>query len=117
MLGASPDGLIGKNGLLEIKCPFTHKDNTIAEAVASDNFYITKNEKGEYELNKEHSYWHQVQGQLHLTERNLCFFFVWTTKETLVLHIKKDPEWAGKLLKLKEFYVKHLLPSIVNDLL
>lgn len=74
MLGASPDGLIGKNGLLEMKCLFTHKDNTIAEAVASDNFYITKNEKGEYELNKEHSYWHQVQGQLHLTERNLCFF-------------------------------------------
>ena len=25
MLGASPDGLIGKNALLEVKCPFTQK--------------------------------------------------------------------------------------------
>ena len=65
MLGASPDGLIGKNALLE--CPFTQRDSTIEEAVASGNFYIKKNDEGHYELDKEHSYWHQVQGQLHLT--------------------------------------------------
>ena len=33
MLGASPDGLIGKDALLEIECPFTQKDSTIEEAV------------------------------------------------------------------------------------
>ena len=40
MLGASPDGLIGANGLLEIKCPFSQKDSTIEEAVSAGNFYI-----------------------------------------------------------------------------
>ena len=111
MLGAFPDGLIGKNALLEVKCPFTQRDSTIEEAVASGNFYIKKNDEGHYELDKEHSYWHQVQGQLHLTERDLCYFVVWTTKETLVLQIKKDPAWADNLRRLQDFYTRHN-PSI-----
>lgn len=117
MLGASPDGLIGANGLLEIKCPFTQRDNTIEEAVSSDKFYIKKNEEGKYELRKEHNYWHQVQGQLHITGRNLCFFVVWTTKDILILHIRKDPAWADNLLLLQDFYIHHTIPSIINDLL
>ena len=117
MLGASPDGLIGKNALLEVKCPFTQRDSTIEEAVASGNFYIKKNDEGHYELDKEHSYWHQVQGQLHLTERDLCYFVVWTTKETLVLQIKKDPAWADNLRRLQDFYTRHIIPAFITDLL
>ena len=116
MLGASPDGLIGKKALLE-KCPFTQRDSTIEEAVASGNFYIKKNDKGHYELDKEHNYWHQVQGQLHLTERDLCYFVVWTTKETLVLQIKKDPAWADNLRRLQDFYTRHIIPAFISDLL
>ena len=46
MLGASPDGLVGRNALLEVKCPFTQRDSTIEEAVSSANFYIKKMLKG-----------------------------------------------------------------------
>ena len=55
MLGASPDGLVGRNALVEVKCPFTQRDSTIEEAVSSDNFYIKKNAEGHYELKKNMS--------------------------------------------------------------
>ena len=117
MLGASPDGLVGRNALLEVKCPFTQRDCTIEEAVSSDKFYIKKNSEGHYELDKGHVYWHQVQGQLHLAEREICYFVVWTTKETLILQIKKDPAWVDNLRLLKDFYTKHIIPAFANDLL
>ena len=47
MLRASPDHLVGRNALLEVKCPFSQRDSTI-EAVSSDNFYIQKNAEGHY---------------------------------------------------------------------
>jgi len=109
MLGASPDGLVGRNALLEVKCPFTQRDSTIEEAVSSDNFYIQKN--------AENVYWHQVQGQLHLSEREICFFVVWTTKETLILLIEKDSGWADNLRRLQDFYTRHIIPAFTNDLL
>ena len=117
MLGASPDGLVGRNALLEVKCPFTQRDSTIEEAVSSDNFYIKKNPEGHYELKKEHVYWHQVQGQLHLSEREICFFVVWTTKETLILLIEEDSAWADNLRRLQDFYTRHIIPAFTNDLL
>ena len=117
MLGASPDGLVGTYALLEVKCPFTQRDLTIEEAVSSGKFYIKKNSQGHYELDKGHVYWHQVQGQLYFTGREICFFVVWTTKETLILQIKKDPAWADNLQLLKDFYIKHIIPAFSNDLL
>ena len=35
ILGASPDGLIGNNGILEIKCPFAQRNITVEEAVTT----------------------------------------------------------------------------------
>ena len=75
MLGASPDGLIGKDALLEVKCPFPQRDSTIEEAVSSSTFYTVKNLAGQYELDREHIYWHQVQGQLHITGRYIILLF------------------------------------------
>ena len=46
MLAASPDGLVGRNALLEVKYQFTQSDCTIAEAVLSDNLYNQKMLKG-----------------------------------------------------------------------
>lgn len=60
MLGASADGSVGRNALLDVKCPFTQRDCTIEEAMSSDKFYIKKNSEGHYELDKGHVYWHQV---------------------------------------------------------
>ena len=72
ILGASPDGLIGSNCVLEVKCPFAQRHSEMAEAVKSKDFFLEKNETG-YSLKKTHVYWHQVQGQLFITQREICF--------------------------------------------
>lgn len=57
MAGASPDGLVGEDGLLEIKCPntSTHIETLRRRAVPSQ-------------------YYWQVQGQLWITNRLWCDF-------------------------------------------
>ncbi|XP_065056838.1 uncharacterized protein LOC135685036 [Rhopilema esculentum] len=117
ILGASPDGLIDENALLEIKCPYSQRDCTIEEAIRSENFYIKKYDDGVYQLKQTHDYWHQIQGQLHLTDREVCFFVVWTTKQSFIIQIKKDPAWAENLLILKDFYIKNMIPAFAKDLL
>eukprot|EP00795_Rhopilema_esculentum_P002504 gene2504-699_t len=117
ILGASPDGLIDENALLEIKCPYSQRECTIEEAIRSENFYIKKSDDGVYQLKQTHNYLHQIQGQLHLTDREVCFFVVWTTKQSLIIQIKKDPAWADNLLILKDFYIKIMIPAFAKDLL
>lgn len=67
-----------------------------------------------FALKRTQAYWHQVQGQLHLTDRDLCYFVVWTTKETVAIPIPKDPAWGQHLLILEEFYRQHILPVLVS---
>ena len=114
VLGASPDGLIGQNHVLEVKCPYTQRNLTIAEAVLNDSFCLKRNHDGTYQLKQDHVYWHQVQGQLFLTRRHFCFFVVWTTKESTVLLIKRDETWAENIDILSEFYFAKLFQKIVE---
>ncbi|XP_034060442.1 uncharacterized protein LOC117538673 [Gymnodraco acuticeps] len=68
VLGASPDGLVGSSAVLEVKCPYGAREMTISEALQIKGFCVSK--EGEtFSLREEHHYWHQVQGQLHLTAR------------------------------------------------
>ena len=57
-VGASPDGIVTCNccekGVLEIKCPFKHKDKTIIEACRNDKDFCLKEENGELILDKKH---------------------------------------------------------------
>ncbi|XP_015778439.1 PREDICTED: uncharacterized protein LOC107356337 [Acropora digitifera] len=114
VLGASPDGLTGQNQVLEVKCPYTQRHLTIAEAVLNDSFCLKRNHDGTYQLKEDHLYWHQVQGQLFLTRRHFCFFVVWTAKESTVLLIKRDETWAENIDILSEFYFAKLFQKIVE---
>ena len=113
VLGASPDGLVGQNAVLEVKCPFTQRNCTIAEAAGCSSFCLEMKDQG-YALKKTHHYWHQVQGQMYITGRNLCYFVVWTTKETVILPIMKDPTWEENILKLQDFYTLYMIPALVD---
>lgn len=113
VLGASPDGLVGQNAVLEVKCPYTQRNSTITEAASCSSFCLEKKDQ-EYALRKNHHYWHQVQGQMYITGRDLCYFVVWTTKETAILPIKKDPAWEENVLNLQDFYTLHMIPVLVD---
>ncbi len=61
--GCSPDGLIGLDGLLEIKCP---KYSTLI------NLHLNKKITSEY--------YYQMQGQMWVAEREWCDFYVYHPK-------------------------------------
>ena len=114
ILGASPDGLVEANAVLESKCPYTQRNMTIEEAINSPNFYLKKDEDGNIVLKKDHAYWHQAQGEMYLSKRDLCYFVVWTTKDTVVIKITKDNSWEENLSILKRFYLSHIFPKIIE---
>lgn len=113
VLGASPDGLVGDESVLEAKCPYTQRDMTIEEAFESNNFCLEKKD-GKTVLKRDHVYWHQVQGHMYFTKRKKCFFVVWTLKDFIVLEIQRDDGWEVRIQELKDFYLKHLFPKIIE---
>ena len=92
--GASPDGLIGKNAILEIKCPFGKR----------------KDEKPEFKLLKDQPhYYAQVQFQLLCTGRTLAYFYQWSPKGTMLDMASVDHAWRDENLpKLRQFYAEYL---------
>jgi hypothetical protein len=77
-LGASPDGLVEKiDSLVEIKCPYTaYKQNlTPDEAIMKKliPFWKIKND-GNYEINTNHDWYYQIQGQLHITNKKNLYW-------------------------------------------
>jgi putative phage-type endonuclease len=74
MIGSSPDGLIGDDGLLEIKCPAF---NTMIE-------YLLKQK-----LPTE--YYYQVHGQMYVTGRQWCDFVAYHPDlPMMVIRIDRD---------------------------
>ena len=96
VLGASPDGLVGEDSVIE-----------------DSNFCLQKKD-GEIVLKRDYVYWHQVQGHMSLTKRKKFYFVVWTLKDFVVLEIEWDDSWEIKIQELKDFYVKHLFPKIIE---
>lgn len=116
ILGASPDGLVEEDSVLEAKCPYTERNMTIEEAVnTSPNFYLKKTESGQYALKKGHVYWHQVQGEIYFSRRKFCYFVVWTAKDVVILKIARDETWSENIAKLMQFYFDHLFPKVVEE--
>lgn len=55
VLGASPDGLVGDDSVLECKCPYTHRNETILEAVKVKDLCL-ESKYGQYALKTSHVY-------------------------------------------------------------
>ena len=115
ILGASPDGIVDDETVLEAKCPYIERNLTIEEAVQSSvTFCLQKCESEQcYALKKDHVYWHQVQGEMYFSQRKF-YFVVWTTKDCAVVRIERDDNWAANILLLTQFYFSHIFPKIVE---
>ena len=113
ILGASPDGLVDSNYVLEVKCPYTQRNESIEESLKQKGFCLEVTDNG-ITLKNTHAYWHQVQGQLYLAKREICFFVVWTIKWTKICQIHRDPSWEVNLGRLREFYFTSIFPKIVD---
>lgn len=108
-LGASPDGLCGTDCIIEVKCPYKYRNMTLSEALKHDKSYIIYKENGCTVINKNHAYYHQIQGQLHILKKDLCYLVVWTPNETEVILVGRDEEWEENLEIIKKFYIDHFI--------
>ena len=91
MAGASPDGFVGQDGLIEIKCPntATHIDTLLSETVPT-------------------KYYTQMQFQLACTGREWCDFVSFDNRlpEELQLFVKRVPR--------DDVYIKIMEAEIVQ---
>lgn len=80
-VGCSPDGLVGDDGMLEIKCPAPH---------THVNYLIGGELPGQYQA--------QVQGQLYVAERQWCDFVSYhPDMAPLIVRVERDEDYIETL--------------------
>ncbi|KAI4454827.1 exonuclease phage-type/recb c-terminal domain-containing protein [Holotrichia oblita] len=111
-LGASPDGLVGNNGLIEVKCLYSV--NKLMENHKKNVCYNIRD--SQIQLKRNHNYYYQIQGQLNITKKEFCDFIIFTKDDFHVERIFKDRElWHEQMLpKLQSFYRECILPEIID---
>lgn len=119
VLGASPDGRVSDEMIIEIKCPFSARNEKITDLLRSPFYFVKCVSPGVYELNISnqlgYKYFHQVQANLHLTGARTCTFIVWSPQETLTFTINRDEVWSQYIPQILDFYQKHILPKLLSD--
>ena len=88
--GASPDAVVydpdneDPFGLAEVKCPYSVRLITPAEACSHKDFCssLETSSTGQHQLKlkRKHKYYSQVQGQMSISKRKWCDFIMFTTK-------------------------------------
>ena len=77
-LGCSPDGLVGKSGLVEAKCPFKQIPHEEIPA-----YYMA-----------------QMQGQMLITKRVWCDFVSWSPDDTRIWRVDYSHEYVNAMIPL-----------------
>ncbi|XP_077299493.1 uncharacterized protein LOC143920488 [Arctopsyche grandis] len=114
-LAASPDGLIGKDGLIEVKCPYNIMNMTPEEGIRQKKIDFCTMNDNIFRLKRNHNFFYQVQGQLHITRRDYCYFVVWSSTGMIFERIEKDDTfWLKMEQRLENFYDQCLLPEIID---
>lgn len=93
MFGGSPDGLVGENGIIEIKCPFNTSNHV--------RYLLLETQ---YELNGlKPEYYAQIQGNLLVTGRIWCDFISYDPRcvrpefGLKILRVNRDDEFIGQI--------------------
>ena len=118
-LVASPDGLVKDpsheppEGMLETKYIQMKEDETLTEALIRKRICVYDNE--ELAVNRSHQYFYQVQHQMCVAGRYWNDFVVKgsLSTELFIKRVQFDPTfWGPVLLKLNQFFEKHMLPEL-----
>jgi hypothetical protein len=111
---ASPDGLIDNNTIIEVKCPFAARHETITE---SENIsFLEKNDQGNLIVKRSHNYYYQIQGQLLLAQKKVCHLIIYTFNDLQTLTVDFDESFVKSdlLPKLSNFYDTVYLPFLTT---
>lgn len=87
-LGASPDGYVSDESLIEVKCPYGLRDG------------------GEFKSITEQPHYHaQMQLQMFCTKKHKCYFFQWAPHNTMLEVVERDDDYIVEMLDaLDTFY-------------
>jgi putative phage-type endonuclease len=91
-IGASPDGMVGADGLIEIKCPqsHTHVGYLIAGVLPTD-------------------YFQQVQGQMYVTGRKwVDFLSYYPGMKPFIVRVERDEKFISALDKELKIFLTEL---------
>ncbi|XP_053895625.1 uncharacterized protein LOC128843106 [Malaclemys terrapin pileata] len=114
-LAASPDGIVREAGtgkLLEVKCPYKHRDKTVKEA-CKDTAFCLEADGESYSLKRNHPYYTQVQCELATTGFDRADFVVHTNKDTVITPVDFDAGfWERTEPKLEKFYTEAVIPHL-----
>lgn len=90
--GVSPDGYVGDQGLIEIKCPFGKRKDEAPEFKSID---------------EQPHYYAQMQWQMFVTDRKWCDFWQWSAHGHKLERVELDQDWINdNLQKMKGFWWK-----------
>lgn len=107
-LGASPDGLVGDDAIIEIKCPFSLRDGGGHKSIVDLPHYHA-----------------QMQIEMLCAERDKAYFFQWAPHATRLEVVRRDEGWLDdnipvlfafyeEFLKERENPEEHLSPKRVE---
>ncbi|KAK9753295.1 YqaJ-like viral recombinase domain [Popillia japonica] len=91
-LGASPDGFVGQDRIVEVKCLFkvSKEKLNLSEAAQTLNICLEWKDN-RLSLKRNHNYFFQIQGQLHISNKEMCYFVVFVNQnEMFVEEIKLE---------------------------
>ena len=118
-IGASPDGLVGDDGVLEIKSPYTGRHMDPDDAIRDKKLQISKAfnfKNNEPILKEDHTFYYQVQLQLRVTARDYCLFVISTFKGIKIMKIFRNEAFIQNMIyKACDFYFDCLVPEIVDS--
>lgn len=91
-LGASPDGLVEKDAVLEIKCPYGARETGVFKPLSEQLHYHA-----------------QMQIEMFCAERQKCCFYQWSPKGSDLIIVEYNQHWINENLpKLEAFYNQYL---------
>lgn len=115
-LAASPDGVINKEMLQEIKSPVLGK-KLLTEALATKKSEITPLANGQYLLASSgpKGYYMQVQLGMHCTGLRHALLVTWNNTEDIEIQVPFDKYLIQRhITRPCTFYCVHMLPKIVD---
>jgi hypothetical protein len=121
-MGASPDAFVSctccGNGVVEVKCPYKHRNATIDEYLTAKDSCFDVATSGLH-LKTNHAYYYQVQAQLHVCDVKYCDFVLCTfpgsEPTVLVSRIYRDEDfWAACFPKARHFFYTCVLPELLG---
>lgn len=115
-IGASADSVAScschGNRVIEVKCPFSHKESTLQEYVKDPSSCIVANGR---EVKTTHKYYYQIQLHMYVHDVNLCDLVIYTSKVTAIFYILRNDVFIKDMItKLKDFHIRHVMTELLT---